>query len=107
VFKTNVDRLEEIRVCKPAVPLPELRRINEFFPSAKDGFPLDPSYEDTIEGHDPKKAVVLKTLQKYRAAKLVDPIGEEHMYYAAVNSTGCQLTPLGRHYWHMACEGRF
>jgi hypothetical protein len=45
--------------------------------------------------------------QRYRAATLVDPVGEEHMYYAAMNSTSCQLTPLGRHYWHMAEERRF
>lgn len=106
-FKANVDRLHVIRACKPAVPLPELRQINQFFPSTDHVFPLDPSYEDTVEDHDPEKAAVFKTLQKYRNNKLVDPIGEEHMYWAAVNSTGCQLTPLGRHYWHLAEENGF
>jgi hypothetical protein len=107
MFKTNVDRLNVIRACKPAVPLPELRELKELFPVADHVFPLDPSYEDTEEPRNPEHEAVFKTLQKYRAAKLVDPVGEEHMYYAATNSTGCQLTPLGRHYWHMASEGRF
>jgi hypothetical protein len=106
MFKTNVDRLHVIRVCRPAVPLPELRQINELFPVAEHVFPLDPSYEDTEEPRNPEHEAVFKTLQKYRAAKLLDPVGEEHMYYAAMNSTACRLTPLGRHYWHMAKEAR-
>ena len=106
MFKTNVDRLNVIRACKPAVPLPELRQLDELFAMADHVLSLDPSYEDTEEPSDPAHEAVFKTLQKYRAAKLVDPVGEEHMYYAAMNSTGCQLTPLGRHYWHMANEKR-
>jgi hypothetical protein len=31
----------------------------------------------------------------------VEPIKEEHMYFAAMNSTGCRLTPLGKHYWSL------
>lgn len=106
VFKTNVDRLHEIRVCIPTLPASELRRINLLFPTVKHVFDLDPSYEDTIEGFDPEHANVFKVLQRYRYSRLVDPIDEEYMYWAAANSTGCQLTPLGRHYWHMADEGR-
>jgi len=28
------------------------------------------------------------------------------MYYAAINSTGCRLTPLGKHYWSLVKAGR-
>ena len=28
------------------------------------------------------------------------------MYYAAMNSTGCRLTALGRFYWKLADDGR-
>jgi hypothetical protein len=107
MFKTHVDRLHAIRACKPAVPLPELRQITEFFPIADYEFPLDPSYEPTEEPRNTEHEKVFATLQKYRPAKLVDPVGEEHMYYAAMNSTSCRLTPLGRHYWHMAKANRF
>jgi hypothetical protein len=37
---------------------------------------------------------------------LVEAVNAEFMYFAAMNSTGCRLTPLGRHYWRMAQEGR-
>lgn len=106
VFKTNVDRLHILRTCVPTLPPSELRQINTLFPAADDAFALDPSYEDTVEGHDPEHAKVFKVLQRYHYNKLVDPIDEEYMYYAAMNSTGCRLTALGRHYWRMASNDR-
>ncbi len=106
VFKANVDRLHVIRACSPAVPLSELREINTLFPTADAVFPLDPSYEPTEEPHDPDHEAILGIFQHYRPAKLLDPVGEEHLYYACMNSTGAILTPLGRHYWQMAQENR-
>jgi hypothetical protein len=106
VFKTNVDRLHGIRACLPTVPLDQLRRINVLFPAADYVFSLDPSYEDTEPNFDREHAAVFKVLQRYRNNRLVDPIGEVDMYWAAVRSTACKLTPLGRHYWHMAATGR-
>jgi hypothetical protein len=106
VFKTNVDRLHILRVCVPRLPAHELRQINTLFDAPENMFALDPSYEDTVEGHDPEHAKVFKILQRYHYNKLVDPVDEEYMYYAAMNSTGCRLTALGRHYWRMADQGR-
>jgi hypothetical protein len=37
---------------------------------------------------------------------LVEPVGAEHMYFAAIESKACRLTLLGRHYWHVAEDGR-
>jgi hypothetical protein len=105
-FKANVDRLHELRRCRPAVPLPELRRISELFPSADHLLPLDPSYEPASEPRDPEHERVFTTLQKYRAAKLLEPVDASHMYFAAMESKACRLTPLGRHYWHVAQDGR-
>jgi hypothetical protein len=106
MFKSHLDRLHEVRQCNPVVPLHELRRIAEFFPKADYVLPLDPSYEPTVipkhEGH----SAVFAILQKYRANKLLEPIGTEHMYYAAMESKACRLTPLGRHYWHLISRGR-
>lgn len=106
-FKANVDRLHELRRCEPAVPLEQLRRISEFFPDPDLEFPLDPSYEPDADPEDPEHEGVFDILQKYRAAKLLEPVGAAHMYFAAMQSTGCRLTPLGKHYQHMASEGRF
>jgi hypothetical protein len=105
-FKANVDRLHELRRCTPAVPLTELRQICELFPVADHLFPLDPSYEPDAEPRDPEHERVFSTLQRYRAAKLLGPVDAEHMYFAAMESKACRLTPLGRHYWHVAKDGR-
>jgi hypothetical protein len=106
VFKSHVDRLHEVRRTQPAVPLPELRQISDLFPSADYDFQLNPSYEPKADPPDEEHERVFATLQKYRAAKLVEPVGAEHMYFAAMESKACRLTPLGRLYRHMASERR-
>jgi hypothetical protein len=106
MFKANVDRLNEIRRCKPAVPLDELRLINQLFPASDYELPLDPSYEPTAQPPDEGHEKAFGTLQKYRAAKLVEPVDADHMYFAAMENKACRLTPLGRHYWHVADDGR-
>jgi hypothetical protein len=105
-FKANVERLHELRLCSPAVPLTELRRLPEFFPDPNFQLPLDPSYEPDAEPEHLEHEAIFAILQKCRAAKLVEPVGAEHMYFAAMQHGGCKLTPLGRHYWKMAREGR-
>lgn len=101
-FKANVDRLHDLRNCDPAVPLAELRRLPEFFPDTDHVFPLDPSYEPDAEPKDHEHEAIFAILQRCRAAKLVEPVGGDHMYFAAIQCGGCQLSPLGKHYWGMA-----
>lgn len=105
-FKANIDRLHDIRQCDPRVPLPTLRKIGEWFTSPDADFPLDPSYEPTEDPADQEHEAIFAGLQKLRACRLVEPIDEEHLYYAAMNSTGCRLTPLGKHYWQLVKAGR-
>jgi Caspase domain len=105
-FKANIDRLHDIRVCDPRVPLSDLRSLPAWFPTADHDYPLDPSYEDTAEPRNSEREAILKAFQRLRACRLVEPIGEDHLYYAAMNSTGCRLTPLGRHYWQLARSAR-
>jgi hypothetical protein len=54
---------------------------------------LDRSFESTAEPSHPEHEAIFAILQKCRAAKLVEPVGEQHMYYAAMNSKSCRLTP--------------
>jgi hypothetical protein len=105
-FKAHVDRLHELRRCAPAVPLSELRQLHRIFSSAEVTLPLDPSYEPTVEPRDLKHEGDFGILQKCRAAKLVEPVGAEHLYFAAMESQGCRLTPLGRLYWTLASQNR-
>jgi uncharacterized caspase-like protein len=100
-FKANVDRLHDIRTCKPLVPLQILRKLTDWFPTASSDYPLDPSYEPTNNKTPHPNEKIFSGLQKYRNCRLVEPINEEHMYFAAMHSTGCRLTPLGKHYWSL------
>lgn len=106
MFKANVERLHELRRSSPAVPLPELRRLPGFFETQYSELPLDSTYEPTAEPKHPEREAIFEILQHCRAAKLVEPVGEQHMYYAAMNNKACRLTPLGRLYWSMAKQGR-
>lgn len=105
-FKASVDRLHDLRHCGPAVPLRELRRLPEFFTSVDFEFPLDPSYEPDAKPEHPEHEAVFAILQRCRAAKLVEPVGMDHMYFAAMQNGACRLTPLGKHYWRMADQER-
>lgn len=101
-LKANVDRSHVLRGCSPTVGDDVLRDLAAWFPAPDHEFPLDPSHEDTAEPRDADHEAVFKKLQRCCAAKLVEPVDEEHMYYAAMNAKACRLTPLGRHYRHMA-----
>jgi len=104
IFKTNVTQFTSLREVPPQVPLETLRKLTTYFPSPQDEHALDPSYEDTEEGHNPDKARIFKDLQKMVGVRLVVPVGEEHMYYAAMNSKSCRMTALGAQYWRLANE---
>jgi len=106
MFKANVERLHEVRLSSPAVPLPELRQLPDFFTTQDMELQLDPSYEPTEEPSHPEHEATFAILQHCRAAKLVEPVGEQHMYYAAIYKKSCRLTPLGKLYWSMAKQGR-
>lgn len=106
LFKSHVSTLTPLRRCSPLVPIEVLRRLPEWFLGPDDVFPLDPSYEPEAKPKHPENEEVLGLLQKCNRAKIVDPVDEEHMYFAAMNSKGCRLTPLGKHYWRLANEGR-
>lgn len=105
-FKANVDRLHELRRCAPAVPIQDLRQLSRIFSTPETTLPLDPSYEPTVEPRDLSHEMDFSILQKCRAAKLVEPVGAEHLYFAAMENQGCRLTPLGRLYWTLANQDR-
>lgn len=106
LFKAHLATLTPLRNAKPALDVPILRRLPEWFPRPDSKFDLDPSYEPDAEPVNEENERIFGCLQKCRAAKLVEPVDEEHMYYAAMKSKSCRLTPLGRHYWRLANGGR-
>lgn len=57
-FKANIDRLNDIRLCDPRVPLPTLRRLTEWFLTADHDYSLDPSCESTEENSIPEHKTI-------------------------------------------------
>lgn len=106
VLRANVERLHELRRCNPAVPIEHLRRLPEIFDSPTAELALDPSFEPDAEPDHPEHEEVFGVLQACRAAKLVEPVDADHMYFAAMQNKSCRLTPLGRHYWILAAQDR-
>lgn len=116
VFKTNVTEFVELRSIVPQVPLGILRKLTEYFNDPQDSLQLDPSFEDTNSNdvaHDiiepyanAENVSIFKNLQKFESVGLIVPVGEDHMYYAAMKSKTCKLTSLGHHYWRLVREGR-
>jgi len=117
VFKTNTSEFVSLREVKPQVPKEILKNIPIYFSQSDDKYPLNPSYEDTnLPGGEhkslPPYAIAenvkkFKELQMYQSVGLLVPVDVPYMYFAAMDSKSCKLTPLGRHYWWLAKEGQF
>lgn len=117
VFKTNISQFMPIRCVKPKVDKDILRRLPVYFEFPEAKYNLNPSYEFTNDPNCIHKVIepyavsenveILKELQKLTGVGLVKPVDKEHMYFAAMESGSCQLTELGKHYWHLAKDKRF
>ena len=106
IFKTNITHFTSLRNVAPPVLLEILRKICDYFPLPEHEFALDPSYEFTSDKAIDSHVKILKHLQKFESVGLVRPIGEEHMYFAAMNSKACRLTAFGYQYWRLVKEGK-
>ena len=106
MFKTNVSRFVLLRRSAPRVPREILWKITDYFPVPAEDKSLDPSFEPAVEPRIPENERVFGALQKLRSVGLVEPVDEEHMYFAAVNSKACRLTKLGLYYWRLVNEGK-
>ncbi len=106
MFQAHVARQLPLRICKPAVEDSVLRELSTHFPKPDHEFALDPSYDPDLKPKNKEHESAYTRLQQYRDARLLVPVGEEYLYYAAKNSKPCRLTDLGRFYWKLANEGK-
>jgi hypothetical protein len=109
VFKANIQSFVSLRKNVPQISINDLRKIALYFKSKSDEYKLDPTYEPDkheVENKtvDKKHEEIFSILQKYVKLNLVVPVGEEHMYYAAINGKACKLTAQGQHYWELVCN---
>ena len=117
LFKTNITGFLPIRTVEAKVSKSVLRKLHQYFEEATSEFPLNPSFEFTNTpdfNHEYKEPYakqnnvdIFKELQLFESVGLIEPVGEEHMYFAAMNSKSCKLTPLGVHYWKLSKDKRF
>lgn len=113
VFKTNVKTFISLRQAEPPIALSELQKLRGLFATPTTVLDLDPSYEPVRSGvedppvvaPDPQNMAAFATLQKLVKVNLVRPSGAEHMWNAAMESKGCELTVLGEHYWDLLDKG--
>lgn len=101
IFKTNVKSFTTLRKIQAPIAFSDLKAITKLFANPGEEFQLDPSYEPDSNSPNDENVEKFKILQKYNRVNLVVPVGEEHMYYAAMNSKSCKLTVLGFHYWNL------
>jgi len=122
VFKTNTALFLPLREAKPPIDRSILRKISCFFSKSTDNYQLDPSYEftnvkDSIHrNHEPyakkENVDIFKDLQALNQVGLVSPNcddlpeDERYMYFAAMESKSCKLTPIGRFYWQLAYDNK-
>lgn len=111
IFKANIQQFIALRSNPPQISIANLRKIVDIFPNPDAEFSLDPTYEP--DKHEVENKCVNKEheatfalLQEFVKLNLVIPVGEKHMYYAAIHNKSCQLTAQGRHYWKLAKSNR-
>lgn len=106
VFKTNVQQFVCLRQTMPSIKMDDLRQIVEIFKNPTEEFLLDPSFEPDCDQAKAENNKIFAVLQNMAHVNLVVPVGEQHMYYAAMNKKSCKLTALGVHYWYLVKNKR-
>lgn len=104
IFKTNVSSFASLRNIPPKIPSEVMRTIAIYFETPESEHRLDPSYEYTADAASEENVKIFKHLQKFQSVGLVVPVGEDFMYFAAMNSKSCRLTALGYQYWRLVNE---
>lgn len=117
VFKTNISQFLPLRTIQAKVPKVILRKLSVYFENPTDEFRLNPSFEYTnaldvehqvVEPYaDAENVAIFKDLQLFESVGLIEPVGTEHMYFAAMENKSCKLTALGLHYWRLSKDKRF
>lgn len=106
LFKANVSRFVKLREAAPRLQPSLVQKLTEYFPLPAEPLELSLEFEPEVEPHDDEKEAQFRNFQKFRDAGLLEPIGAQSLYHAAIHSNACGLTTLGRYYWRLVKEGK-
>ena len=106
IFKSHVSKMISIRNTQARVSKDDLKTLGRLFENKDAVFPLNPTFEFSSPSANKENADILQKLQLMAKVGLIQPVGETHMYFAAMNSKGCKMTEQGKFYWKMVKEGK-
>lgn len=103
LFKSFVSRSTPLRKAIQKIDVAKLLSLKSLFMQADDIFHLDPSYEHTERKAKPENVEKFKVLKKLQTVGLikVNREPEPDLYWACLENKSCQLTALGKFYWHL------
>lgn len=102
IFKAYLSNFHTVRRCASQIDPAVLRLLPVYFESPESELELSPAYEPEADPHDETAERTFAHLQRLRDVRLLVPVGEKHLYHAAVHSASCKLTALGRYFWRLA-----
>lgn len=114
VYMANVREFITLRQTTPSVDRSILFNLVDYFPDSDGIFPLDPTFEPDRKNVPEEfrdlpvndlNTAIFKDLQICNRNGLIVPHNADHMYDAAINSTGCRLTRMGKHFHNLAMMG--
>lgn len=103
LFKSYVSRSTPLRKAPIKIDVSLLLKLTELFPSLNDLHILDKTYEYTEKSALSENVTKFKTLKKLQTVGLilVNRTPEPDLYWACLENKSCQLSPLGKFYWHL------
>lgn len=104
LFKSFVSRSTPLRQAGQKIDISNLLSLKSLYANPDQVFNLDPSYEHTEKKAKPENVEKFKVLKKLQTVGLikVNRENEPDLYWACLESKSCQLTALGKFYWHLA-----
>lgn len=109
LFKSFVSRSTPLRKAGPKIHVEHLLQLNKLFENSNYVFSLDRSFEETEKAHateeNVKKFKILKKLQTVGLIQ-VNRTPDPDLYWACLEEKSCQLTALGKFYWHLVHAGK-
>ncbi len=102
IFKAYLSNFHTLRRCASQIDPAILRLLPRYFKTPESKFRLSPRYEPEAEPHDEAAERTFAHLQQLRNVRLVVPVGEKHLYHAAMHSASCRLTAFGQYFWRLA-----